>query len=304
MNYTYFPEFTANPFLSSEVIYEYFNKTGIMQYVCYHITKDSKYPFIQIMLEKTPFCNNLIKEEFVLPSIIFKKETENYKELIIEDVKRSLTKIQCKIGSLTIDSFKGIMMDDDDNCYGLVELNDVDIRYLELKRNSATWFALPTEIINIQNICNIPVSEKVIELFTYKKPELGVLRKYETSDHFIAPDVVYMCSDYKNAELQLIFGPSPVSLDMLESSDKSYYSFYISFYHAIKQNVHKYLDNDTKIGINRFLVFVENQLDNFAEDGDYIIINPKLHVRKFESFYPLSIHPFNKETISDRYMIL
>ena len=51
-----------------------------------------------------------------------------------------------------------------------------------LKRNSSTWFVLPTEIVNIQQVCNIPVSEKVVELFTYKKPELCVLHKLDVNE--------------------------------------------------------------------------------------------------------------------------
>lgn len=311
MDYNYLPSYSANPFLSSDIIYEYLNDTGILQYICYHITSDSKYPFVQIMLVKTPFCNNIIKEEFVLPSIIFKKETKNYKEIILSDIKNALTKIGCKTNFLEIDAFKGIVMDDDNNCYGLVELNNVDIRYLELKRTSLTWFALPTEIVNIQSICNIPISEKVIDLFTYKKPELSVLHKLETSDYFICPDVVYMCNDYKNAELQLIFGPSKdfiisetTNSYFNDMNDKSYYSFFISFGQAIKENIQKYLDKDDKIGITRFAIFVENKADNFVSDSDCVIVVPKLYVRQFEVFTPLSIHPFNKETVKERYMIL
>ncbi len=281
MDYTYLPAFTANSYLTSDILYDYFNKTGILKYICYHITTDSKYPFIQIMLEKTPFCNNVIKEEFVLPSILFKRETTNYKELILNDVVKSLTRIGCKVEQIDANAFKGILVDNDNNSYGLVELNKIDIKYLELKRFSSTWFVLPTEIVNIQSICNIPVSEKVIDLFTYKKPELSVLQKLDTNECYTAPDVGYTCTDYKTAELQLIFGPPRELID-----DKMGYTFLTSIDAAINKHLslNKTKNDNEKMGINRLAAFMD--------DNDCTIKNPNIYSRNLDSFIPLTIHPF------------
>lgn len=289
MDNTYLPAFTANQYLTSDILYEYFNQTGILKYICYHITTDVKYPFLQIMLEKTPFCNNIIKEEFVLPSILFKKETTNYKELILNDVIKSLNRIGCKVEQIEQDAFKGVLVDIDNNCYGLVDLSKIDIKYLELKRTSSTWFVLPTEIVNIQQVCNIPVSEKVVELFTYKKPELCVLYKLDTNECYMVPDVGYTCSDYKISELQLIFGPPKELFD-----DKMGYWFFTSFDAAINKQEIK--NGKEKVGINRIAVFIDNK--------DCIIQNPNIYSRNLESFHPMSIHPFINEGKREPYTIL
>ena len=42
---------------------------GIINILCYHVTQNNKYPFIQFMLEKIPFCNNIIQEKLVLPHV-------------------------------------------------------------------------------------------------------------------------------------------------------------------------------------------------------------------------------------------
>ena len=293
MDYSYLPAFTANSYLTSDILYEYFNKTGVLKYICYHITTDAKYPFIQIMLEKTPFCNNIIKEEFVLPSILFKKETTNYKEVILNDVVKSLNRIGCKVDQIEPDAFKGILMDTENTCYGLVDLSKIDTKYLELKRTSSIWFVLPTEIVNIQQVCNIPVSEKVVDLFTYKKPELCVLHKLDTNECYMVPDVGYTCSDYKTSELQLIFGPPKELIN-----DKIGYYFLTSFDAAInKQEKGKEKEKEKeKMGINRVAVFIDN--------NDCIIQNPNIYSIILESFYPLTIHPFINDGKRETYSIV
>lgn len=288
MDYTYLPAFTANPHLTSDILYEYFNQTGVLKYICYHITTDAKYPFLQIMLEKTPFCNNIIKEEFVLPSILFKRETENYKDLILKDVTKSLNRIGCKVDQIEPDAFKGVLVDIDNTCYGLIDLSKIDIKYLELKRSSSTWFVLPTEIVNIQQICNIPVSEKVVDLFTYKKPELSVLYKFDRNDCYTVPDIVYTCSDYKSAELQLIFGPPR---ELIE--EQMGYSFFTSFDRAINQNQNQ--NQNIKMGINRIAAFIDNK--------ECIIKNSHVCSRNYDLFNTLAIHPFINEGKREPYSI-
>lgn len=291
MDYTYLPAFTANTYLTSDILYEYYNKTGILKYICYHITTDAKYPFIQIMLEKTPFCNNIIKEEFVLPSILFKRETTNYKELILNDITKSLNRIGCKVDLIDPDAFKGILVDVDNICYGLVDLSKIDIKYLELKRTSSTWFVLPTEIVNIQQICNIPVSEKVVDLFTYKKPELSILNKVDTNECYTVPDIGYTCSNYKTAELQLIFGPPK---ELVE--DKMGYSFFTSFVIAITKHLGLNKNDNEKMGINRIATFIDN--------NDCIIKNPHIYSKNLDLFHPLAIHPFINDGKRESYSIV
>ena len=280
----YLPEFTANRDLSADMIFEYFNKSDVLPYICYHITNSGfVVPFLQIMLQKTPFCNNVIKEEFVLPSIIFKRSCEDIGELIVEHVKQGLQRMNLNL-NLNKDTkivFKGILVDNNNNCYGLVDLSNIELKYLEQKRNTPLWFVLPTEIVNLQSICNIPVSDKVVDLFTYRKPELCILQNPETDEYYSAPDVGYTSADYKTSELQLVFGPSKTLIDESETHG---YSFYSSFLYAIKNMLIDF-DKERNIGINRYAIFSEdNQVLHDTVTGDIV------NIKKFEMFHPLSIY--------------
>jgi hypothetical protein len=283
--YFYFPAFTANKDLSADMIFEYFNpnKSEVLSYICYHITSNgTNVPFLQILLQKTPFCKNIIKEEFVLPSVIFKRDTENIADLILDDVKQSLKKMKINTNAITENSFKGIIVPANNVCYGLIDLSNIDIKYLELSRNTPLWFVLPTEIVNLQSICNIPVSEKVIDLFTHKKPELCILQNPETDEYYSAPDVGYTSySDYKLAELQLVFGPSKNSID---ESELHGYVFYRSFLYAIK-NVLFELGKERNIGVNRYAIFSEDS----CFSADTVTVDT-VNIKQFEMFHPLSIY--------------
>jgi hypothetical protein len=239
------------------------------------------------MLQKTPYCNNVIKEEFVLPSAIFKRSCEDIGELIVGDVKQSLQRINLNL-NLNKDTkivFKGILVDSNNNCYGLVDLSNIELKYLELRRNTPLWFVLPTEIVNLQSVCNIPVSDKVVDLFTHRKPELSILQNPETDEYYSAPDIGYTSSDYKTSELQLVFGPSKTLMDESESHG---YSFYRSFLQALK-NKNKYQSNNSdkerNIGINRYAIFSEDNC--FPSDTVNV---DTVNIKQFEMFYPLSIY--------------
>lgn len=290
-NVFYLPEFTANRDLNADMIFEYFNKSDVLPYICYHITNSCLgNPFLQIMLQKTPFCNHVIKEEFVLPSVIFKRSCEDIGELIIADVKQSLQRmnpnpnpnLNLNLNKDTKIVFKGILVDINNNCYGLVDLSNIELKYLELSRNTPLWFVLPTEIVNLQSVCNIPVSDKVVDLFTYRKPELCILQNPETDDYYSAPDVGYTCADYKTSELQLVFGPSKTLIDESESHG---YIFYRSFLNILKLFEPKNSDKERNIGVNRYALFSE---DNYCS-SDTVNVDI-INVKKFEMFYPLSIY--------------
>ena len=96
-NVFYFPAFTANRDLNADMIFEYFSKSEVLPYICYHITNSGLNPFLQIMLQKTPYCNNVIKEEFVLPSVLFKRTCENIGDLIVADVKQGLQRMNLNL---------------------------------------------------------------------------------------------------------------------------------------------------------------------------------------------------------------
>lgn len=264
---------------------------GILNILCYHVTQNSKYPFIQFLLEKKSLLTTFIEEKLELPTfIISNSDTDSdtdYQAAIIEKIKGLLPAIGCDGSKLTIDSFKGLISDHNERIYALVDISDVDIFRISITRNTPIWFSLPTEIMNVRSICNMPIDDSVSELFL-NMPELGILRKldlenvFPVGDSFPLPDAIYSGSYLRNTEFRSIFG---MSKDAVYSSCGEYYYYFRLFEDAVKEGGwlreggHKLIDlNDTSLihsvsgkklvdneygryiqgGINRYAFFPEN----------------------------------------------
>ena len=164
---------------------------------------------------------------------------------------------------------------------------------------------MPTEIVNINSICDIPIAEDVINLFTYLLPELGVLYKKNSRDNYLLPDIVYTRSNLKQAEFQTLFGPS---------KHKRYFHFCKSYMDAIEDAV---VTEDT---VNRYALFIDNPItvgisnvkkdekseedledilnEKYSSSNCIIIQNWHILVKKYELFQPLSYHALNMETLN------
>lgn len=309
MNYVYLASQYCNPDTSILDIFSDLDN-GELYYICYHITTNGKYPFVQIMLQ--------LKDEFSLPCVTLEsinlqginlqginldlEQDQSICDIILKKIKKDLTHLRCNTNLLTDDNYKGIFSDNNKS-YALIDVSSVDITSLQLLRSSSIWFALPTEIININSICDIPISKEVIQLFTYVMPELGVLYKTnELKDQYLLPDVVYTSSNtVKQAEFQTLFGPS---------KEEIYYHFNCCFLDLSKDELTK--------AINRFALFIEDpiifdlELDDIKDIDDIedivyekcgssvcIIIQGMniLLVKEYELFQPLSYHLLDTNTV-------
>ena len=288
MNYTYLASQYFNPDINAPDIFSDLTD-GQLHYICYHITKNGKYPFVQIMLD-----NNLSNKEFDLPSITINEDftNTNIATMILRKIKADIKRLKCNADSITTSEYKGIFIpslskrgSNKKNIYALIDVSSIDISCLNLSKSVTTWFALPTEIININSVCNIPVSINVLNLFQNILPELGVLFNNTsfTKWPYLLPDVVYTCSDnLKEAEFRVLFGPSKIG---------NYFHFSTSFSELTK-------DSKTNI-INRYALFIANPIqktetdrETDAEDQNDLCIldNHMVLVTEYESFTPLSYH--------------
>ena len=267
---------------------------GILHILCYHVTKNSKYPFIQFLLEKLPYSNGIIQEKLVLPLITITKPNNNseddYPAAIIDKIKRLLPALGCDGSKLTIDSFKGVLSDQNERIYAVVDISAVDIFRISITRNTPIWFALPTEIMNVRSICNIPIDESVSELFL-NIPELGVLRKldienvFPVGDVFPLPDAIYNGSYLRQTEFRSVFGTAK---EVIYPSCGEYYYYFRLFEDAIKeggwvrQGGHKLIDlNDTnithsvsgkKLVDNEYGRYIQGGINRYAFfPGNYIL---------------------------------
>ena len=297
MSYTYFLETVSNTNIGYDL------DTNILYILCYHIETECKYPFLQFLMEKIPFCNNVIKEEFVLPHINIVNNKSSIKKVVLDKVKDILHIMGYETNKLTDEMYKGVVWFDSFLLpYVLVNISNINKYSLYLNRKSTYWFILPSEIINTKEVYGIGIGSEVTTLFI-ENPCISLLTNSE-GVKYILPDPVYTLGDYKLVEFSAIFG---ISMTKLYDSCGEYYYFYRSFSDTISSQI----DETLKKGLNRYALFVEGELymelandfsltDGIIEKYDVpcIIIcyvnksngNPDILVKEHNSFLSLSYH--------------
>lgn len=260
MEYKYLLEERAN----KNIIME--DNKNIIYILCYHIEDQHKYPFLQFMMEKVPFCNGLIKEELTLPYLFINDQAKDIEHSVIETVKSKLININCDYTKVTNDMYKGILLDDNtDISYALVNITGIDIYGLKLSRNISPWFVLTSEIINTKMVCNIPINEEVVDFFTFYK-FIGCLTNTTTNNIYILPDSVYTGGELKIVEFNSVFGNRK---SKVYKNCGEYYYFYRTFDDTLKEGYTIVDNNSVSIEqnckyingcINRYAVFIEGEL--------------------------------------------
>jgi hypothetical protein len=265
---------------------------GMLHILCYHVTKNSKYPFIQFLLEKLPYCNDIVQEKLVLPMITISNTNvdDDYSITIINKIKGLLPALGCDGSKLTSESFKGLLSDQNERIYAVVDISSVDIFRISITRNTPIWFALPTEIMNVRSICNIPIDDDVSELFL-NMPELGVLRKFDienvfpVGDAFPLPDAIYNGSYLRQTEFRSVFGTSK---EVVYSSCGEYCYYFRLFEDAVKEGGwlreggHKLIDlnnknithsvSGTKLVDNEYGRYIQGGINRYAFfPGNYLL---------------------------------
>ena len=169
----------------------------ILNIICYNIETKYKYPFLQFIMEKVPYCNNIVKEQLIFPYIFIRKtQSNNIKDLVLEKIKMGLDVLKCE-NMINEDMYKGIIFDNDKlTGYALVNITGKNMCGLNFMRQTTNWVVLPSEIINNQQVLNIDIDENVIKLFT-NVHEIGQLLNNKTNKYYILPDVVYTSDKHK-----------------------------------------------------------------------------------------------------------
>jgi hypothetical protein len=313
--------------------------------LCYHVTKTAgKYPFIQIMMEKK---HNIFPnvEKFLLPviSLLSSDIKTNLSKLVLERVTIGLQELGCYPSVLnTRDAFVGLLNANGKH-YALVDISAVDIYRIGISRLNNTWFALPTEIMNTQTICNIPIDEEVTQLFS-TIPELGMLHNPLSNSVYPLPDAVYTGSYLKEVKFCSVFG---MSKRQIYNSCGEYFYFHRIFEDAVREGgwsnslqmekplIQDLIDSKSQYGkyvsggINRYALFPGNyymhneasnrfslsddEIRNIMAVKDTIVIQyeneeldtilPDILVNEYEQFTPISYHILNKSILGDKYEI-
>ena len=241
--------------------------------VAYHITKNNKYPFIQILLQNyskllhLPEINvgeHISNDEKTLEDIIL----NHMNSLLLFNYYERYQPAQL--------SYNGIFTDYTEQIYALVDVSCIDITNLFFSEQDNIVLGLPTEIINHKSILNIPIHLNVVDLFV-SMPELFILHQTNNLKMpFLLPDVAYGHPDLiKRVSTNSIIGMRPVKY---YKSCGAYYFFYKTLHSAAKHipiqktqdkkdkqdknekqdNTNKNENINIKMGINRYAIFPEN----------------------------------------------
>lgn len=312
MKYRYLLEEKANKFLSYEDIRNT-NSQTILYILCYHIEDSCKYPFLQFMLMKIPYCNNIVKEQLTLPYVICNEINNiNIQQTVLTIVKHNLQLLDCDINKIDDEMYKGIIFGEDTTTpYAMVNITGIDIGGIYLTRNTNTWFATTSELINMQKICGIPIDDELTTFFS-DSPTIGLLKNKHSEKYYITPDVVYTSGKMKHVEFCSIFGNCKTKV---YDSCGEYYYFYRSFDTAVTPKI-----ETDDYGINRYALFVEDnfhfeyceELSLTEEDIEtkypemciIIYINsrslkPDMLVKNQDSFVCLSYHKLNNNSYNE-----
>lgn len=333
MEYYYLLEEKANKNLSFNELSKN-QDVCVLNILCYSIENDAKYPFLQFMMEKIPYCN-ITEEQFVLPCVFMRNNSRTIEDLVLEKIKINLKLIGCDSNLVIEDMFKGVLIADDCGTpYVLVNITGIDVCGLNLSRQTTTWFVLPSEIINSKKICNINIDSDVVNFFT-EYPQVSILQNKETKASYILPDAVYTGGEMKQVEFHSIFGNRKKKV----YNCGEYYYFYRVFGEAVRDGGWLREGSSNKIGdrvvakengkyfnggINRYALFVEGKIylesnrvfsltdwdiDAFYGEPCVIIcysgeydINPDMLVKNYDSFVPLSYHKLDTYSLGDEYI--
>ena len=296
MDYTYFLENQSNKNIIIDDIYKE-NIINLLNFICYRVNTDGKYPFLEFMMEKVPFCNNFVKEQFIIPYILFSDIKKSIEELVIEKIKDSLKNMGGDYKNVNYNMYKGITYDLDGKPYAIVNITGIELTRLNLLRNNLTWMILPSEIINNKKVCNICIDEDVTKLFT-EMPELGILRNQKNNEPFLIPEAVYSGDESKIVEFNSLFG---IRRTKEYDSCGEYFYFFKCFEDStkyggwLKEGGENIIDLDNKInthnmsgrliieneygkyikgGINRYALFIEGKI--YMENGEEFNLTDEL----------------------------
>lgn len=186
--------------------------------LCYTVNESSMYPFLLFLFEK-----NTVDNILYFPTINILDEDIQIDELIHQKI------LEMEKSSHLIIDYKGIVCDNDDNYFFVVELKEYNF-------NENIYFALSSEIINnkkfyYKNIninININISEniyinidrKIINIFT-NNPIFGLLINLDTKFPYKLPDVVFKKIKKEEINYYLTFGSKKEQI--FESCDEYYY---------------------------------------------------------------------------------
>ena len=237
----------------------------VMNVICYHINNEGRYPFIQILLE---YDINL--DTFKLPQVnilsdnVLEKTVLTYMSKVFNTL--NLSKEHIVIDGLITSTKTPVI---------LVNITNTDISDLELNKDNPYWFALYNEIINNEHICNIPISDNVVD-FCLSNPAFGTLcytNNFGNKKEYPLPDVGYSNSDTNQSQINNIYGKP-------KNNGKYGYNFYFD---VRPENINNYeYTNRYAIFVDKYITFTKEEINKYYNEQNKSIDDI---LNKYDSIY-------------------
>ena len=237
--------------------------------ICYHVNMEGRYPFIQLLLEKSEYKDVFkIPQINILSDVLIEEATTNK---VIQMLETFITK---KINKEDI-IIDGVIAPISKQPILLVNLTNINIFNLEFTNKHPYWFALFNEIVNNEYIYNIPIDDNDVSFFV-NNPQFGTLyytTNFGNKKEYPVPDIAYSGSSLTESKLYNTLG-------LPKTQGKYDYQFYFN-------------TNITSIkgaeSINRYAVFVDKSVSFTKQEIDKYInqLNKTIDdaLMKYESIY-------------------
>jgi len=149
--------------------------------------------------------------------------------------------------------FKGMHIYEN-RVYAFVDLTKVEISFNLINRNSLYWFALIDEIVNKNNVCNIPVSDIVTDFFMNNSEFLYF--KNSKAEQIEIPSVVYTGTPEKKMHFTYTFGNKASDNSNILSSGFYFTDYTNAFREGVSSIDYK---SECKGGIIRHALLLSNK---------------------------------------------
>jgi hypothetical protein len=246
-------------------------------YLCsYNVNKTSLYPFLQFLFVKSKTTNILQFPELQIFKNFDESELISYSKTFLFSLCM-LNDFQKFNESIIFDGFYKY----ENNLYLFFDITDCEKNITNTYSNSPVWFAIVDEIVNHKKICNLPIEENLIHLFTSNDDFCFLVD--ENNNSYEIPVVGFIGTSNDLLKFKYAFGESSQNKNAILGPYFYFTNFINAFTsknvllgHDISHDISDDISESIKINdcLIRFALFtgkvkyIENNIDDPIDDSE------------------------------------
>ena len=255
---TYY-NYKATEIMQQELSYNINSYSSIN--VCnYAVNTDGKYPFLKFILTN-------LNMKLTFPKIIIENINIEKNELI--DICKENTYKSLLMNEEVYDCIKFVgFYVNNNNLYIFFDITTCKVILNDIYKNNTNWFVLIDEIINHKNICNIPINNKITNLFM-NNISLCYLTNKQLENYEI-PIVSFVSKKKNLLHYNYSFGEFAKNKSELFGA----YYYFTNFNNAINQCIEQNLDGIVRyvlfMGKTKYIEYIETNFTTKEDLNNYI----------------------------------